>query len=122
MSKEHIFPEWMHRYLPKTRLPNHDHKLELIRRARPEVELRKRSGEPYAGRLRIVCKACYNGWMSALQERTKPILIPLMEGSSERLNRESQTVLAAWVAMFVMVAEFGGNDPLFVASTDEDRR
>jgi hypothetical protein len=122
MSKEHIFPHWMHPYLPKSGRENHTRKNEILRRSGPDTEIITRSGEPFSGALRIVCRDCNNGWMSKLQEEAKPIILPLILGEPSRLNRRGQELLAAWVTMFVFVSEYAGNHPLFVMATPEERR
>ncbi|MEO6013631.1 MAG: hypothetical protein ABIQ30_08620 [Devosia sp.] len=122
MSKEHIFPQWMHAHLPKTGLHRHTRKNEILRRDGPDTQIATKSGEASSGRLRIVCMHCNNGWMSQLQNEIKPILLPLILGEPSRLNRRAQELLAAWVAMFVFVCEYAGNNPLLVAATDEERR
>lgn len=67
--------------------------------------MRTRSGEPQSGRLRVVCASCNNGWMSDLQQEAKPHLLPLIKGETYLLHRNAQKTLAAWIAMFAMVAE-----------------
>ena len=67
--------------------------------------MRTRSGEPQSGRLRVVCASCNNGWMSDLQQEAKPHLLPLIKGETYLLHRNDQKTLAAWIAMFAMVAE-----------------
>src|SRR5256884_280586 len=71
-----------------------------------EIKITKKAGDPQSGRIRCVCAPCNNGWMSVRQSETKPILIPLLRGESFSLHRRAQTTLAAWIAMFTMVAEF----------------
>jgi hypothetical protein len=43
--------------------------------------------------------------MSRLQERAKPLLLPLIKGESTAFTYDDQELLAAWITMFVMVAE-----------------
>jgi hypothetical protein len=46
------------------------------------------------------------GWMSRLQEAVRPILIPMLKGERITLHRKQQTILARWVAVNVMTAEY----------------
>lgn len=78
-----------------------------------------RPGDPHAQRLKVVCKACNNGWMSRLQERTKPILVPLLKGEWAPLTKQDQKTLAAWATMFTMVLEFA--DPNTLVTPPEQR-
>jgi len=45
--------------------------------------------------------------MSRLENRVKPILIPLFSGQETRLGQEEQTQIAAWITLKTMVCEFG---------------
>jgi hypothetical protein len=105
MSKEHIWARWMTPYLPKD-APNYS-LLDVV--VYPTHETRKEREEnrsAYSGTVKLVCEPCNNGWMSVLQADAKPILLPLMTGERKPLSRKDQSVLSAWIAMFVMVAEF----------------
>jgi hypothetical protein len=59
--------------------------------------------------------------MSKLQEKTKPILLPLILGQQSLLTKKSQTILAAWIAMFAMVAEFIDKSGTRIGISYEDR-
>jgi len=56
--------------------------------------------------------------MSRLQEEAKQFLVPLLLGKKSHLHRRAQRILAAWVAMTVMVAEFLYRDRLAIPATD----
>jgi hypothetical protein len=105
VTKEHIWAEWLNPYLPKS-IVNHEIYSETIFPDRTEATIKKRSGSPQSGRIRRVCRCCNNGWMSLLQEDTKPILLPLVLGEVSSLHKNNQSKLAAWIAMFTMVSEF----------------
>jgi hypothetical protein len=106
LTHEHIWPAWMLPYLPKLGVVNHETLSETIFPKHSMIDIKKRSGEPQSGQLRIVCQECNNGWMSVLQSEAKPILLPLIQGESLVLHRKAQSTLSAWNSMFVMVAEF----------------
>ena len=63
--------------------------------------------------------ACNNGWMSALQERAKPYLLPLINGEITVLDEKAQAIVTAWITMFSMVAEYF--DPTKVSTTSQQR-
>jgi hypothetical protein len=76
-------------------------------RIRGETASRNRQGDVTAIRLKVVCgKHCNNGWMSRLETRVRPILIPLLTGSRITMNKYHQEVLATWIAMKMVVCEF----------------
>jgi hypothetical protein len=54
----------------------------------------------------VVCKRCNNEWMSALEEDVKPIIIRMLHGWPRRLTQRQQQIIAAWVIMKLMVAEY----------------
>lgn len=57
--------------------------------------------------------------MSRLQERARPILIPLVEGRASELDAAAKSIIAAWAGMAIMAAEFLEKDK--VAVSPEDR-
>lgn len=122
ISREHIWADWMLPYLPKKNVLNHEIHSEIIFPDKNDVKIIKRSGEPQSGRLKIACVACNTGWMSDLQKEAKPILIPLMRGERYLLHRKAQKTLAAWIAMFTMVAEYMTKDPTKVGASLADRK
>lgn len=58
---------------------------------------RERKSESLATlKLRRVCEVCNTGWMSDLEELTKPLLLPLIEGDSSKLSAATQRQITAW--------------------------
>jgi len=78
--------------------------LEKDRRLHGSVT--KVTGDPKSRRVKIVCQRCNNEWMSILQDRAKPLLLPLMKGEKTTLNEQKQKIIAAWAAMTVINAEY----------------
>jgi hypothetical protein len=120
LTKEHVWADWLKPYLPKN-VVNHQISRETIFPARSFHDVQLRSGSVQSGRLRIVCLSCNTGWMSVLQNNTKPILMPLILGHEFTLTRRAQTTLAAWIAMFSMVAEFIDKTGTRIAISASDR-
>jgi hypothetical protein len=120
LTKEHIWAKWLNPYLPKY-IVNHTISFETIFPDRLVHETQLRSGSVQSGRLRRVCRSCNTGWMSNLQEETKPILLPLILGQNSNLHRKAQSILSSWIAMFAMVAEFLDKTETRVAISPEDR-
>lgn len=52
--------------------------------------------------------------MSRLENRVKPILLPLVNGSPIRLTRYDQEILATWIAMKFQICEFDFPDSRIV--------
>jgi hypothetical protein len=64
---------------------------------------------------RCVCKACNTGWMSNLEELSKPLLVGMMKGRNRTLYLVSQRIVATWAyktALMLGEAQMSRNDPL----------
>lgn len=85
---------------------------------RVEETIERRTGDPHSRRIKCVCRNCNNGWMGKLQEETKPFLVPMLKGNNVSFYKNGQTTLAAWVAMFVMVAEFLDRDKISISASE----
>jgi hypothetical protein len=105
MTEEHLWPEWMHPYLPQvsgTRTQAGRHRVRL---GEVIAERKTREGHAFAKRFRLVCKQCNSSWMSGIEDAAKPILIPMLEGRSITLLKNSRVTIATWIALKVMVSE-----------------
>jgi hypothetical protein len=117
LTKEHMWPDWLRNYIPRNQ-DEHQISSTLTRVNGDEVSYQRRSGDPHSRRIHCVCKPCNSGWMSRLQSSAKPILVPMLEGRDIVLLKNSQTILAAWVGMTVMVAEFASRDKVAIPYSD----
>lgn len=125
MSKEHVWPDWLANYVPRESTHTiHRVSKNLGNQGLPSAVSTKpgklnRPGDPKSQRLRMVCEDCNGGWMSRLQNSSKPLLIPLLHGEWPLLDQKAQKQIAAWVTMFVMVVEFA--DPITVGISQAER-
>jgi len=106
ISKEHVWAKWMRDYLPAGRGVQYIHETKLDTdsiRTRPGPLDRK--GDMRSQKLRVVCRACNNGWMSTLQNLTKPVLLPFLLMERHELGPSQQEALATWATMFTMIYE-----------------
>jgi len=59
--------------------------------------------QPFANlatlKLERVCHVCNNGWMSELENRTKPLLIPMIRGNACQLSVQNQRQISAWTQL-----------------------
>ena len=53
----------------------------------------------------VVCAVCNNGWMSSLESLTKPLLVPMINGTETVLDLEAQRTVSAWATKTTMVFE-----------------
>lgn len=105
LTKEHIWADWLKKYIPRD-MASHTYRSTIEDEANVDSRVKKRPGDPRSSKVRVVCKSCNGGWMSRLQSRAKPILIPLVVGDKIVLDRFKQETLTAWIAMAVMCSEF----------------
>jgi hypothetical protein len=107
MSEEHLWPEWMHPYLPTLPDPEKQEGYQVIRMGTIVSERRMsiRQGHTYTRKFKVVCKRCNETWMGDIEEDTKPILIPFVQGSPMTLLRNHRIKLARWLALKTMVIE-----------------
>jgi hypothetical protein len=106
MSKEDVWPVWLKKYVPRDR-KNYRARLTKVDRGLVHDEnTLKIDGDPRSRGVKLVCERCNNEWMSGLQTRAKPLLLPLILGQKAVLGRDAQRLIAAWCAMSVMSADF----------------
>jgi hypothetical protein len=105
LSKEHVWADWLKAYIPME-MTKHSTGIAIVNKTNTESSIKPNTGDPRRRTIRVVCKTCNEGWMSKLQEKAKPFLLPLIKGERTVLGEEAQKVIAAWAAMAIMVAEF----------------
>lgn len=104
LSREHIYADWLKDYIEKTE--SHTFHLTTFMGGAPVRGKLYRPGDAHSQRLRVVCSSCNNGWMSRLQEKAKPLLVPLIKDEWPVLNKDTQATIASWIVMTTMVVEF----------------
>jgi hypothetical protein len=122
MSKEHIWGQWLKNYVRQDLLKHGMFTQVVNRPGTPNTEhLRIKSGDPLQSKVRVVCTKCNNEWLSEIQNRAKPHLIPLFTGTTRVLGVEAQEILATWITMATMTAEHLVSDPRQRAISQADR-
>src|SRR5580658_1325364 len=92
-TKEHLWPAWTLENRPK-KVP--------FKQTRGKGPATYFCGEVEA---KCVCEQCNTGWMSALEERIKPILGPLMADFSIPIDVTQQRCISVWSVKMAMVWE-----------------
>jgi hypothetical protein len=127
LTKEHINPRWLQQYVGR-RFTNTGHSVSVrnfdastggLAPYRFDRGKLHRAGDPHSSTLKILCAECNNVHMSALQERAKVHLLPLVLGEWPELGPDGQSLVAAWSAMNTMVREAA--HPPTVATSAEER-
>jgi hypothetical protein len=122
LSREHIWGKWLKAYVQST-MKKHHMQGEVVGRPGTPISIKStiRAGDPLKSKIKIVCEACNNGWMSRIQQRAKPFLIPLIEGSTSVLGTVAQKAIATWCVMATMTAEYLTHDLTSIAISQADR-
>jgi hypothetical protein len=122
MTREHVWGEWLRQIVP-AEMNKHEVRAERIGAPGTpmQAEMRLRAGDPLSSTVKVVCAACNNGWLSQIQERAKPYLIPLIRGQPTALGPDGQRAVAAWCTMATMTGEYIDRDPAAIAVSQADR-
>jgi hypothetical protein len=108
LSKEHFWPEWASALLPHYPINQHVEQLFTfteVTKLNGPPEVRSKPGNLWTKKIRVVCGACNNGWMSILETDVQPILTPLIITQPHTLTDNSMEILAKWIALKIMVGE-----------------
>ena len=123
LSEEHVFPDWLIQELPTDKEAIRERKLLTLG---PNIELiadRSRSEGPAAApsKVRAVCRdECNGGWMSRMERRIKPILLPLIHDVAHTVSVDDQRRIALWAIKTTMMLEY--TDDQTRVTTPEQRR
>ena len=105
-SAEHVFPDWLNDVLPS--LPP-DTKAEwgyMANEAGSEAKSRTwKKVEIASETTNHVCHDCNTGWMSRMEGRTKPLLMPMILGEERSLTQAEQYEIGRWAVKTAMVLE-----------------
>jgi hypothetical protein len=105
-SKEHVWPEWISRLFPT----NGQFTMEFIRGGKAEGG---HVSHELDVQVRAVCAACNNGWMSRLEERAKPVLLPMItQRLRSTLSPQDQAVVAAWITKMAFLLPYTDSNVL----------
>lgn len=111
MSKEHFWPDWIGKEFGKSAT---DKYVEGVIHASPkssehEEKLNERSGNVTTKKFRVICPKCNNGWMSALEEKVKPIIKNALYSCDAELKQDEIKLFTQWIVMKTMLAEHSNN-------------
>ena len=98
-SREDIWPQWLAKQFPLSE----DSQMEAERGGHKLGTWQ--SGTSQLLRSKCVCGDCNNGWMSKLEQETKPIVESILSEKLRALDVSSQAVIAVWATKTAMVLE-----------------
>jgi hypothetical protein len=107
LSKEHFWPEWASSLLPSYPINQHvEHSVTVSNKTIVNSsKIRKKPGNAWTKKIRVVCETCNSGWMSNLETAAKPLLTPLIAGTPCTITESSALTIARWIALKVLVGE-----------------
>ncbi len=109
-GKEHVFPKWLLEelnYKTKTQ-PFFETEFNKIDDFKVDSESNLRAKFNFDNfRSPYVCENCNKGWMSNLEGKIKPILVPLIHGHKdlENLTKPEKLLIARWAVKTTCVIE-----------------
>lgn len=122
LSKEHLFAKWLVDYFPRNSDSMHTGMYTDWRdvnfSSQSFDERRVHQGHSGSKKLRVVCRHCNNGWMSALENSVRTLLPPLISAKRHGILPEEQEKLATWAVKTAMVAERFRRDGAQIPQSD----
>lgn len=113
-SQEHLWSDWLkHSTVVDHTSVNHDQVQITNTFASSDVgqiaiitpDWTRHSGSPTKHKKPEVCAKCNNGWMSRLENQTKPALLAMVDGESRTLGALEQRTVARWADKTAIVHE-----------------
>lgn len=110
--EEHFWPQWLDCVMPPRKQgdTNTQRNWFVDRTAHGETVRdrteRTRQGHARTRRLKILCRRCNGGWMSAIQSASKPIISALLHNEDTIISSNQQQIIASWATMTAMTSEF----------------
>jgi hypothetical protein len=119
-SKEHFYPAWLSDIIPPQPIDNVSTLVTRLGNGPKEIiERSRRQGHLITKKLRVVCRACNNGWMSRLESTVKPFLVAGLTGKDQTLESADLAEIARWTCLKSMLAEH--SDPTLASTPAIDR-
>jgi hypothetical protein len=125
LSLEHVLPQWLrqdlaHADFSRTNMPFLENfRSDARQRYGPDtMSLLNQREMLLQTRVRRVCRACNNGWMSDLEQQVIPLLQPLMADQTVVLNPAMLATLSTWACKTAMMLEYAF--PKYQSSTAEE--
>lgn len=94
LSREHVWPEWSLKLFPPE--PDAFSRMQFNFASGDEPIVRVRPAETMEQVVRSVCERCNSGWMSRLENDSKPYVVRMIRGESLSLDEHGQTLVSAW--------------------------
>jgi hypothetical protein len=123
LTSEHVWGEWIKKYVSPTMNKHGSAHVYVRRPGEPDAPIiTRKAGDPVMTQVEEVCEKCNTGFLSQIQNRAKPYLLPLFEGKPSRLDEAAQSIIASWIAMTTMTASYSirGRERIAISQSDRD--
>jgi hypothetical protein len=107
VTGEHIFSKWTHKFLSPRGKAKASFEFGRWYHDRSDTTIGKLPGQMRDWKVKCVCGSCNNGWMRRIENRARPLIIPLIKGDDTRLSPSDQSIIASWCILKAIV---GGYD------------
>lgn len=119
LTREHAMPAWIDQAVGAT---SNGVVLHMYA-PRPETGVAQRvwSTNRIDIKVKNVCSACNNGWMSQLESEAKDVLAPLIQGEPRTLTPADCELTTRWFLKTMLMLQLAGDEKLRIAlPTHED--
>lgn len=107
LSKEHLWPDWLGKmYIRKGDEKHTFGSRTYLDRSLERDGVYERPGHLFTLKNRVVCRECNNGWMSEVENETKPILLKMIGGKKCKITEGEIKKISFWIALKIVTAEF----------------
>ncbi len=111
VTNEHVYPRWLAKGFPEA--PPTERAIMVSHSDHDGP--RRHSGRLLTTQVKAVCEPCNSGWMSVLEARVQPYLLPMIKGEITELSPEAQQVLATWTVKTALMCQvFHAQEPPLV--------
>ncbi|MEU8811101.1 hypothetical protein ACN6LI_001165 [Streptomyces violaceoruber] len=101
VTNEHVYPRWLAEGFPEKMRTGR----AILGSYSDKSSFRRHSGRILTAQVKAVCEPCNSGWMSALEGRVKPYLLPMVKGQIVELPPGAQEVLATWTLKTALMCQ-----------------
>jgi len=116
ITQEHIWSDWICEMFPKGK-----REYKVLRRNRSHGGMEEWFQNTLDRTSGCVCEDCNGGWMSVIEQETKPILRPLILGQPVKLTAGNRRRLAVWTCLRSYVFETANHKTHRPYSTQAER-
>lgn len=100
LTREHVFGDWL------SKIGLEDDPGETVAGSLNQIGRRMGESRPFRTKVKNVCAACNNGWMSNLEGVARRVLTPLALGQPGRIELADQGAIATWVQKTALMAMY----------------